>query len=74
MMVGIGELAGYVLEPEDSPNGARLHLVHKCGWSKDISGVEVPLTNIVLEILENQHVCGLKKEVNDGADPVEGAG
>lgn len=53
----LGEIAGYVIETEDSVSGAVTHLVHKCGWSQDIRDFEHPLTDIVMTAMNNKHVC-----------------
>lgn len=58
MYYSLGEITGYVIETEDSVNGAVAHLVHKCGWSENISDIERPLTDIVMMAQNNKHICG----------------
>lgn len=54
----LGELAGYRIEYSGLADPS-LTLLHSCGWQKDLSSytAENLLTNIVLEVVGNKHIC-----------------
>lgn len=62
MGYNLGELAGYSVNAARNEFGElEAHLGHSCGWWKVYPGCEENmLTGIILEILNNTHICGDK--------------
>lgn len=54
----LGELAGYHIDT----NHMDTYLVHACGWKKELLLTDKELPKLVLEVVNNAHVCEIKEE------------